>query len=145
MEKIIKAITLDKIERVGIWIWRLFMAIVVSALLSYQNDFRNEAVANYNYIKPLIENTSKIVSKTNFQPEIPDGGNNPNQASCPADSNIEYLINHPDEVIAFLEKLDPVLGGKPYLMNLLIAILTSDRTDISNYLQSEYPGGFPNP
>lgn len=119
------------------------MGILLGFILSYQVNFRDEVKADYNYTKPLIENTSKAVAENDFEPEIPEEDTNELQVSC--ETSTEYLISHPDEVRIFLEKLDSLIDSKPYLMNLLIALLTSDRSDIQSYLQTEYSGGFPNP
>lgn len=137
-------LNLNKIEKIGIWIWRILTTVVVCGILSYQLSFHQEVRGNYQHIKPLIEDTSKAVSESNSQSEIPDENNEEFEVSCVTDSNIEYVITHPAEVKIFLEELDSLIGSKPHLMNLLIALLTSDRDDIRSYLQEEYSAGFPN-
>lgn len=122
-------------------IWKTVMILLLTANLLIAIATNKQITASTDVIVSNVKNTyDAVITQNNSQPEIPDANNQEYQASCPADSNI---LDDPGKVLAFFDAVDPYIAAKPYRLNLLIALITSDKQDVVDQLLTEYSAGYP--
>lgn len=123
--------------------WRTLIVVLLTLNLIFTVTTNKQVIASTNVIVSNVKNTyDAVIAQSNSQPEIPEENNQDYQASCPSSPD---FYDNPGKMIEFLNAVDPILSEKPYLMNVLIAMLVTDKQDVVNYLENRYSGGFPNP
>lgn len=122
-------------------IWKLGITILLIANIVITIMSNNNVMTAVTVVNSNVDNVfRKLDSFNQVEPEIPDENNENFQASCITPYNI---IEHPDEVIAFMEAFDPILNDDPRKLELLKVLLLADRDAVRTYLESQYSNGYP--
>lgn len=120
-------------------IWRTMIAGLLASILIIQLNVM-EKVDSYGM--SAFSNRDEILTaiETNSQLEIPDKSDEDSQESCVEPYNI---LEHPNEVIAFMEALDPYISSEPWKLEFLKILLLADKNAVRDYLDFRFPGDNP--